>query len=191
MFIDYVTLMLINMVAGLFILGAYVYFGLNDKDQKRWVPGFGIPGLVAFLCGFLMIITWPLPGPFNMAFGEMSVMLGILLLATAVSLSRGWDLSIIAVYAFFAGLAAVVIGNRILDMGLTKSPRLAGAGFILTGLCGMLAYPALCLKKFRVVRLIGAMTLFICALIWAIIGYGAYWSHMATLAKYVPSTMVQ
>jgi putative membrane protein len=41
MFIDYISLMLINMVAGLFILAYYVYSGLDGADQKRWIPGFG------------------------------------------------------------------------------------------------------------------------------------------------------
>jgi putative membrane protein len=40
MFIDYITLMLINLVAGLILLATYVYFGLDEPNQKRWIPGF-------------------------------------------------------------------------------------------------------------------------------------------------------
>jgi putative membrane protein len=47
MFIDYITLTLINMVAGLFILAHYVYKGLDSPNQKLWVPGFGVTGAIA------------------------------------------------------------------------------------------------------------------------------------------------
>ncbi len=44
MFIDYITLMLINMVAGLFLLADYVYRGIDSYNQRQWIPGFGITG---------------------------------------------------------------------------------------------------------------------------------------------------
>ena len=43
MFIDYITLMLINMVAGLFILAYYVYAGLDSEEKSKKNGGF--PGL--------------------------------------------------------------------------------------------------------------------------------------------------
>jgi putative membrane protein len=43
----------------------------------------------------------------------------------------------LAIYVFFAGIAAVVIGIRIMNLGLTKQPFLSGVGFILTGLAGI------------------------------------------------------
>ena len=47
MFINYLSLMLINLAAGLTLLAAYVYFGLNANNQKRWIPGFGVVGTLA------------------------------------------------------------------------------------------------------------------------------------------------
>jgi hypothetical protein len=38
MFIDYITLMLINMVAGLFILAYYVYSGLDGEIKNGGFP---------------------------------------------------------------------------------------------------------------------------------------------------------
>ena len=70
MMIDYVTLMLVNMAAGFFLLGCFVWRGLDAEDRINWVPAFGICGLVAAVCGFVMTFTWPLPKPFSMAFGE-------------------------------------------------------------------------------------------------------------------------
>ncbi|MEG3959539.1 DUF981 family protein [Microcoleus sp. herbarium2] len=47
MFIDYLTLMLINLAAGLALLAAYVYFGLGVSNQKRWISGFGVVAAIA------------------------------------------------------------------------------------------------------------------------------------------------
>jgi putative membrane protein len=189
MFIDYITLMLINMVAGLFILAFYVYRGLDDSNQKRWIPGFGMTGGIALATGLHMIWTWPIPGSFNIAFGETTVLFGILFITTAIALAQGWDLLTLAIYAFFAGLASIVIGLRILNLGLTQQPLLSGIGFILTGLGGVCAAPTLYLRTNKTWRLLGALVLVVAALIWVATGYPAYWNHLETFQKWVPSPM--
>ncbi len=94
-----------------------------------------------------------------------------------------------AIYGFFAGIAAIVVGLSIMNLGLTKQPLLAGIGFILTGLGGVFAAPTLYLKNNRTWRLIGAAVLIVAALLWAITGYLAYWSHLDTFQKWVPAPM--
>lgn len=37
MFIDYVSLMLINLAAGLALLAAYLYYGLGGSNKRRWI----------------------------------------------------------------------------------------------------------------------------------------------------------
>lgn len=189
MFIDYITLMLINMVAGLFLLAHYVYQGIDSADQRRWIPGFGMTGGIALATGLHMIWTWPVIGSFNIAFGETTVLFGILFIATSVALAQGWELLTVAIYAFFAGLTSVVIGLRIMNLGLTQQPFLSGIGFILTGLSGILAAPTLYLKTNRTWRLVGAVVLVVAALIWAFIGYLAYWNHLDGFQKWVPAPM--
>lgn len=189
MFINYITLMLINMVAGLFLLAYFVYQGLGDTNQKRWIPGFGMTGAIALTTGLHMIFTWPVPGSFNIAYGEMSVLFGILFIGASLALAQDWDLLTVAIYGFFAGLAAVVIGVRIINLGLTRQPLLSGIGFILTGLSGICAAPALYLRTNRTLRLVGAAVLIAAALIWALTGYMAYWGHLADYSKWVPSPM--
>lgn len=189
MFIDYVSLMLLNMGAGLFILALYVLRGLDSKDQKAWVPGFAISGFIALINGFHMIWTWPLPGCYNMAYGEMSVLLGFLFLGTAFSLAREWGLIILGVYAFFSGIAAVLIGIQIKNLGLTLDPKLTYTGFVLSGLCGIFSSLVIYLRRNLIIRSIGALILVITAIIWLYTGYMAYWAHMASLSKWVPQTM--
>ncbi|GAA6620669.1 DUF981 family protein [Scytonema sp. NUACC26] len=189
MFINYISLMLINLVAGLFLLASYVYYGLDNSDRKRWVPGFGITGAIALLTGLHMTFTWPIRGSFNIAYGETTILFGILFIATSIALAQGWDLMTIAVYGFFAGLAALVIGVRIINLDITKRPLLTGIGFILTGLGGIFASPTLYFRTNRTLRLVGTIVLVAAACIFALTGYLTYWGHIADYSNWQPLPM--
>ncbi len=190
MFVNYITLMLINMVAGLFLLAGFVYRGLDSANPRRWIPGFGMTGAIALSMGLPMVWTWPVPGSFNIAFGEMTVLFGILFLTTALALAFGWELITIAIYGIFAGLAAIMIGIQMINLDLTRRPLISGIGFILTGLGGVLAAPTLLYLKTNMIwRTTGAATLVIAALIWALTGYMAYWGHMESFTDWQPQTM--
>lgn len=186
MFIDFLTLMLINMTAGLVLLAWYVARGMDDPDQPRWAPAFAVPGLIALLNGFRISWLWPLPGSYNVAFGDTSVLLGVLLLGAAWSVAAKRDLIPHAVYAFFAGFGALLVGVRVVMLHLTLMPLLTGLGFILTGFAGIFAGPALCFRNLKVVRAVGVLTLLGAAAIWAINGYAGYWMHLAGFAKWMP-----
>lgn len=177
------------MVAGLVLLAYYVYQGFEDRTQKHWIPGFGMTGAIALVTGLHMIFTWPVRGSFNIAYGELSVLFGIIFIGASVSLAQGWDLLSVAIYAFFAGVAAIVVGLRIINLGLTKQPVISGIGFILSGLGGVCAAPALYLKTNRTFRLVGVVVLIVAALIWATTGIKAYWGHLESYSDWVPSTM--
>ncbi len=193
--IDYLTLMLINMTAGLVVLAHYVYRGIAAEDKKPWVAGFAITGFIGVTTGLHMSLTWPLPGSHNILFGEPTVLFGTLFLGAALALWKGWKMSTVSIYAFFAGLSAVVLGVRVMDLGLTKSPFVAGLGYILSGLGGLMAWlccllePIVSLETNRTLRIIGALVLLGAALIWAIIGYNAYWGHIESFSDYMPPTM--
>ncbi|PZV09018.1 MAG: hypothetical protein DCF22_19235 [Leptolyngbya sp.] len=186
MFIDYLTLMLINMVAGLVLLAAYVYFGLGSSNQRRWIPGFGVVGAIALVTGLHMTLTWPIVGSFNIAFGETTVLFGILFVATSLALAMDWELTTLGIYGFFAGLVSLLIGVRIINLGLTPIPLPVGTAFILVGLGGVFSAPTLYLKKNRLLRLIGAIVLVVAALIFAFIGLSSYWVHLANFSTWQP-----
>jgi len=190
MFVDYITLLLINMVAGYFLLSAYVATGLDDPLNKRWAPGFSIVGLIAFVLGLHMTVTWPVIGQYSSAFGEMSVLFGVVFMGAALAIARGWSLASVTVFAFFAGAAAIVLGFRIIELRMTQVPMLAGVGFILSGLAGVFAAPTLLyLRANRPYRALAALVLLAPAAIWAFIGYHAYWHHMESFAGWVPLAM--
>lgn len=180
MFIDYVTLMLINMAAGLVVLAVFIWRDIDKDNNQFWAPAFAVPGTIAAICGFVMTFSWPLPNPYNIAFGETSILLGFLFLGAALSLARGWDLFPLGAYSFFAGLTAVVIGIRIINLGLTAAPLLSGIGFILTGSGGIFAEIALLNRHRKWLRITAAIILTAAALIWLRTGFLGYWIHLKT-----------
>lgn len=190
MFINYLTLLLTNLTAGLILLALFLIWGLGKGRDRDWALPFGTIGGLGFILSLHMVTTWPLTGPFNMAFGESSLLFSTLFLATAVGLAAGWSLKGVAYYGMFVGIASIVIGIRVLDLGLTKSPNLSGAGFILTGAAGALAGPAMIFfGERRAWRVPAALLLLVCAGIWGVTGLGAYWGHMESTAKWKPAPM--
>lgn len=179
-FIDYVSLMLINMAAGLFILALFLLKDIDRENNQFWAPAFALPGMIAVICGFAMTLSWPLPQPYNIAYGETSVMLGFLFLAAALSIAKGWELFPLGIYAFFAGLVGVIIGIRIINLGLTNEPLISGLGFILTGSSGIFAELIILNRRMKWLRIVAVIILIATAIIWARAGYLAYWMHLNT-----------
>lgn len=178
MMIDYVTLMLANMAAGLVVLALFLWTSPDWPETKHWAPAFAISGLVATVSGFAMAFTWPIPAPYSMAYSEMSVLLGVLFLGAAWALAAGWKLLPLGYYAFLPGLAAILLGIRIIHLSLTGSPIIAGVGFILTGLGGVGAALTLRRPDIWVLRRLGALVMLAAAAIWVLTGFMAYWMHM-------------
>lgn len=192
MFIDYLTLVLLDLVAGLILVAWFLFKGIDEKDHRAYAaPFFGV-GLIALVTGFHISLTWPMPGAYNIAFGDTTVLLGVTLLITAISLWKEWDLFPASIIAFFGGIDSVINGVRIFNLGYTQTPLLSGIGFVLAGLAGVLSAPYLLwLRKSKVARWIGIVVLVAAAVIWAITFTGAAWNHLVGFAKWVPATMAK
>jgi len=188
-FINYITLMLTNLIAGLVLLAAYIYWGLDDERPSRWIPGFGVVGAIALITGSHMTLTWPIIGSYNIAYGETSILYGVLFMGTSVALAQKWELISLAIYGFFAGAYSLIAGLRIINLGLTLLPFVSGMGFILVGLGGICAAPMLHFSKFRLFRLVGAGLLIVAALIFTWINVFALWGHMADYGEWQPLPM--
>ena len=188
MFVDYLTLMLVNMAAGLAVLALFVLKYI-DGDRKKLAPGLLVSGFVALVTGLHMIFAWPIIGSYNIPFGEMSVLFGVLLLGGAIAMLAGWDLLSLGIYATFAGASAIFLGIRMLSLGMTNEPLVSSGGFALTGLVGLLSLPIYYLRKRRVVRILGAIALFGAAAIWITFAFLGYWAHLEVFAKWAPATM--
>ncbi len=186
MFIDYLTLMLVNLVAGLVLMAVWIFVDFGTEGERRWGTGLLMAGLLALVTGLHMVFTWPLPGSFNILFGEMSVFFGVLLLGLGFSVLFRLDLFPVAVYGAFVGLASLLIGIQVLNLGLTNNPALTGSGFIWMGVIGLGAVPMLALRAVPVFRIFGAVGLLIAAVIWGVVGYMAYWNHVQPFSGWKP-----
>lgn len=71
-----------------------------------------MPGVISLVTGLHMIFTWPLPGSFNIMFGEMAVFFGILMLGLAFVVWFALDLLPIAVYGTLVGIASLLLGSQ-------------------------------------------------------------------------------
>ena len=188
MFIDWLTLMLLNMAVGLLLFALYMVFYF-DKDQKKMVPGFLLVGAIGVITGFQMIFTWPLPGSFNIAYGEPTVMLGAFFFMAGLALNFGWDLLTIGIYSAFAGLAVILLGVRILDLKMGSSPLEAALGFAGSGITAILALPSIALPKMKWIRWLTALAAVVTAIAWLYVAGSAYWGHLGAFGKWLPATM--
>jgi len=187
MFIDYLTLVMINLVAGLFIVAAYLFKGIDQEDQHAWAaPFFGV-GLTSLLTGLHITFTWPLPSAYNIAFGDPTTLFGVVLLIAAIALWKGWSLTPASLFAFFAGISSFIFGLRIFNLQLTQSPLMSAAGFVLAGLAGILSAPfMLWWKGSKLMRYLGILLLLAAATIWFITFVGSAWGHMESFAGWAP-----
>ncbi len=191
MFHDWLAVMLVNLGAGLALLAHYLYVNPPKEERKSWAAGFFAVGLLGFALSLPLVLTWPLPGGFNVAYGEPGLFISIVFLAGAMTLIFEWEPYIPAIYGFFGAIYAIVIGIRIEDLKLGADPFAAMAGFVLTGIGGVLLLPAIHFRDNRVLTIITAIILGLAALIWLYTGYDAGWAHILDFAKYLPPTMAK
>jgi uncharacterized membrane protein len=184
MTIDYLPMMLINTAAALVVAATFMLKGIVSENPRPWIAGFVMTGTVALLGGLHMCFTWPLSYRWaNVAFGEPSVMLGIVLLGTALALTKSWQLWPVGVYALLAGLAVIAVGLKIYAENLTKMPAMTTAGFVLAGVAGVLTLPIfLCPKRCKELRILAAALMLISATIWMATALPAFWMHVSPKA---------
>ena len=189
MFIDWLTLLLVNMMVALFLHALFMGFWI-DKDPKKVVPGFLLTGAIALIAGFRMVFTWPLPGPYNIIYGELSVLFGGFLFMAGLAVVFGWNLITIGIYALFGGAVAILMGIRIWVSGMTSEPFVAGLGFVVTGATAVITLPGLALPKMKWIRWLVALGALGSTIIWIIVGFPSYWAHIDAFGKWAPPTML-
>ncbi len=191
---DFLTLMLIDLVFGFFLLAHFVLRALGkpeaDIEYRHWVPGFLVVGFIAFLSGLVVTFAWPLSGSYNIAYGETAVLFGGLLLGATVAFAKRLRFESLALYALIAGALVIVIGARFIDLGMSKQPTLAGVGFILSGVVSILAAGGLAIERARhnrFFRVALALLALAAGVIWAVTAFDAYWGHLQSFSTYKPS----
>ncbi len=190
MFIEFLTLVMINLVAGTVLLAYYLWRGIDETDQRAYAAAFFGVGLVSLVTGLQISFTWPLPGAYNVGYGDATTLFGVVFLTTSLALFFGSSLVPVSIYAFFAAIDALIVGARIWSLQITQEPLVSAIGFILAGLSGLGVFPFLVwFRQNKIVRWIGILLLLGTALVWAVTFYGSLWAHLASFAKWAPATM--
>lgn len=192
MFINYLTLSIVT-AAATFALGAWFLLRAPapaeaDSRAEGFAFAFGAAGLILTITGLHLTLRWPLPGGYNIVFGEPLLYFGVLLLVGSAALGLRRPLSPLLVLGAFGGLVNVVLAVTILRHGMTRSPPLGAAMYLTSGL-GLLLLPA----KGRwpaIAKLSGALFV-VAAILFAVVGYGAYIEHPGPkgFGPWVPAEM--
>lgn len=190
MFIDYLAVMLVNLGAGLALLALYLFTNPDKAARRSWASGFLAVGLLGLVTSLPMVLRWPLPGVFNIAYGEPALYLSLAFLAAAMTLVFEWEPYVPAIYGLFGGIYAIVVGIRMENLHLSSHPAVALTGFVLTGIGAILVLPAVHYRANRTLTVVTAVILGVAALLWLYVGYDAAWGHLQDFAKYVPVSML-
>src|SRR5512140_3955410 len=116
MFIDFLTLVMINLVAGTVLLAYYLWRGIDEREQRPYAAAFFGVGLISLVTGLQISFTWPLPGAYNVGYGDATTLFGVVFLTTAIALWVGSSLIPVSIFAFFAAVDALIVGIRIYSL---------------------------------------------------------------------------
>jgi len=108
-FVDPLTVMLLSL--GLSALFVALYL-LGKGMNKKWVSSLVVPifvlGLFNFVSGFMMSFMWPLPGAYNMLFGDPLLFFGLIMMAGAYMHSRNISVNSLSLFGLFLGIYLAV-----------------------------------------------------------------------------------
>ncbi len=129
---------------------AYVYLEYRKNGTKNLrvaMAPAGFPllvlGVVILAIGLFQEFVWPLPGSYNILYGDPFLMLGMVTLLYAISVIRDYKLQFPGIFAMAIGLLAIVYGynayiNNLPSASATLETFLLYLGY---GAFGILVYP--------------------------------------------------
>jgi uncharacterized membrane protein len=97
------------------------------------------------LSGVTISFTWPFTlsgGVYNVLFGGIATMGGVVLLAVSIALFINADLRPVTYLAAAAGLYSVIDAYAIINYGLTNAPLLSALGYLSFAAPAFLSVPA-------------------------------------------------
>ena len=190
-FIDPLTVMLLSLGMSALLLALYYFrVGSGKKDISSLVVPAFILGLFNAVSGFLMSFTWPLPGSYNMLFGDPLLVLGLLMIAGSYMISKGMDVKALSLLGFLLGIYLLVgmIGITRFNME-TGNDWLTATGLYAFSMLAAIFSPILYLKPkgsnkyayyFEVFLLVVVMLLAL------LIGYMGFYEHLGAFSTYFP-----
>jgi uncharacterized membrane protein len=117
----------------------------NRKLKLGFAAAIGACGFYLFISGAVISFIWPFTissGVYNVLFGGIATLGGLVLLAGALALFLNADLRPITYLATVAGVYSIVDAYAIASNGLTSSPLLAALGYLSFAAPAFLSIPA-------------------------------------------------
>jgi uncharacterized membrane protein len=128
--------------------------GMIEEKNRQLRLGFAVAigacGLYLFLSGVAISFIWPFSisnGVYNVLFGGIASLGGLVLLAGALALFLNVNLRPVTYLAAVAGVYSFVDAYAIATNGLTSSPLLAALGYLSFAAPAFLSVPAAHMKS--------------------------------------------
>ncbi|MGC8601544.1 MAG: DUF981 family protein [Thermoprotei archaeon] len=168
------------------VYAGYLLFKLSrggSLSREAGAVPFGL-GVASMGLALAMNILWPLPGPYNFVFGDPFLLFAALLLAAGIELLVFGNLKYIEGLAVPVGLIAILYGAVIAYNSL--DPIFVWGMFMLEGLSGVVAGPAISNGKNKYLVWAALILLALASLLTAIVSVQTSFEHVHEFAKYFP-----
>ena len=190
-FIDPLTVMLLSLGMSALLLALYYFkVGSGKKDISSLVVPAFILGLFNAVSGFLMSFTWPLPGSYNMLFGDPLLVLGLLMIAGSYMISKGMDVKVLSLLGFLLGVYLIVGMIGITQFGMESgNDWLTATGLYAFSMLAAIFSPILYLKpkgSNRYAYYFEVFLLVVVMLFALLIGYMGLDEHLGAFSTYFP-----
>jgi uncharacterized membrane protein len=138
----------------LLTIGAFrLIFNKKDKDDSvktgkvntGFALGLGANGVYLFITGAMISVMWPFEissGVYNVLFGGVASLGGLILIAVSIALFRNIDLAPISYFAAVVGIYSAVEAYAIVTYGLTRTPWLSVLAYLSFAAPAVLSVPA-------------------------------------------------
>ncbi len=177
-----------------------IYMGYRrtgDKDMESHLkPGMAplaILGLVILALGLGGEFVWPLPGAFNILYYDMFTLVGIVIIAFAVTIRLGYKMQYVGLFAAYSGLIAMFYGARAYQLNIIGSETTELLLMYLAfGAVGILSYPVTLIvdrvpqkgnpkwKGWTVILVLFWIAVIGAMIASGVIGFGAVFQHLAS-----------
>ena len=141
----------------------------------------GASGFYLFITGVAISLTWPFPssgGVYNILFGGIATLGGLLLIAVSAALFLNASLSAVSYVAVVVGVYAIVDAFAMISYGLTKDPMLSSLGYLSFAVTAFLSVPATHVDN-KWLRWLFGIFAFLFAIAWLYQAANFTWGHLA------------
>ena len=184
-FVDSLAVMLLGVGISSVLIAIYMIMIAMGKKQ---IPQLAVPAIVLGIfdavSGFYVSFAWPLPGAYNMLFGDPMLFLGLFMVMGGYMLYRNIDIKLLSIPGALFGIYVLIEAVAIVTLHLESGADLLPA-FGLYGLAGISALLSPLVYsgtkgngKYAYYLL--ALLLVLTAFMALLIGYGAIYSHLAS-----------